>query len=113
MGLSALLAEPLIRDRRRTRLRQLAPLVPLLTASGAAWSVAQVLVYWRLSRGDHRLGYAVWAVAALIAATVLLWRHDSIAEIASTVLAGGMAVAALRPGALLGTATRSAGAGAR
>ena len=94
VGLSSLLAEPLIRVVGGPNYAHLAPLVPLLTASGAAWSVAQVLVYWRLARGDHRLGYAVWVVAALIAATVVLWRHDSIAEIASTMLAGGLAVAA-------------------
>ncbi len=103
VGLSALLAEPLIRIVGGPTYVDLAPLVPLLTASGAAWSVAQVLVYWRLSRGDHRLGYAVWAVAALIAATVLLWRHDSIAEIASTVLAGGLAVSVYGLVLLLGT----------
>jgi O-antigen/teichoic acid export membrane protein len=103
VGLSALLAEPLILVVGGPAYSELAPLVPLLTASGAAWSVAQVLVYWRLSRGDHRLGYAVWAVAALIAATVLLWRHDSIAQIASTVLAGGLAVAVYGLVLLLGT----------
>lgn len=103
VGLSALLAEPLIRVVGGPAYTHLAPLVPLLTASGAAWSVAQVLVYWRLSRGDHRLGYAVWVVAALIAATVLLWRHDSIAQIASTVLAGGVAVAVYGLVLLLGT----------
>ena len=103
VGLSALLAEPLIRVVGGPAYTELAPLVPLLTASGAVWSVAQVLVYWRLSRGDHRLGYAVWAVAALIAATVLLWRHDSIAQIASTVLVGGLAVVLYGLVLLLGT----------
>ena len=89
---AALLAEPLVRLVGGPDYVDLAPLVPLLTASGAVWSVAQVLVYWRLSRGDHRLGYAVWTVAAAVAAVVVLWRHDSIAEIASTVLAGGLVV---------------------
>lgn len=103
VGLSALLAEPFVRVVGGPSYLGLAPLVPLLTASGATWSVAQVLVYWRLSRGDHRLGYAVWAVAALIAAVVLLWRHDSIVEIASTVLAGGLAVVAYGLGLLLAT----------
>jgi O-antigen/teichoic acid export membrane protein len=103
VGLSALFAEPLIRIVGGPAYVELAPLVPLLTASGAAWSVAQVLVYWRLSRGDHRLGYAVWSVAALIAVTVLLWRHDSIAQVASTVLAGGIAVAVYGLVLLLGT----------
>ena len=103
VALSAVLAEPLILVVGGPPYVGLAPLVPLLTASGAAWSVAQVLVYWRLSRGDHRLGYAVWAVAGLIAATVLLWRHDSIAQVASTVLAGGLAVSAYGMVLLLGT----------
>ena len=35
---------------------------------------------------------------------MLLWRHDSIAEIASTVLAGGLAVTAYGLVLLLGTA---------
>lgn len=91
---AALFAEPLVRVVGGPDYAHLAPLVPLLTASGATWSVAQVLVYWRLSRGDHRLGYAVWTVAAVVAAVVVLWRHDSIAEIASAVLAGGLAVVA-------------------
>lgn len=91
---AALLAEPLVRLVGGPGYAHLAPLVPLLTASGATWSVAQVLVYWRLSRGDHRLGYAVWTVAAAVAGVVVLWRHDSVAEIASTVLAGGLAVVA-------------------
>ena len=89
---AALLAEPLVRLVGGPEYVDLATLVPLLTASGAAWSVAQVLVYWRLSRGDHRLGYAVWTVAAAVAAIVTLWRHESITQIASTVLLGGLVV---------------------
>lgn len=91
---AAVLAEPLVRLVGGQDYTQLAPLVPLLTASGATWSVAQVLVYWRLSRGDHRLGYVVWIVAATAAAVVVLWRHDSIVEIAATVLVGGLVVVA-------------------
>jgi O-antigen/teichoic acid export membrane protein len=90
--LAALLATPLVLVVGGPTYAHLAPLVPLLTASGAAWSVAQVLVYWRLSRGDHRLGYAVWTVALLVAGTIVLWRHATLAEIASTVLVGGLAV---------------------
>ena len=89
---AALFAEPLVRLVGGAEYVDLAPLVPLFTASGAAWSVAQVLVYWRLSRGDHRLGYAVWTVAGAVFAVVVLWRHESIAQIASTVLIGGLAV---------------------
>ena len=91
---AAVLAEPLVQLVGGPDYAHLASLVPLLTASGATWSVAQVLVYWRLSRGDHRLGYAVWAVAAGVALVVVVWRHDSVAEIASTVLAGGLVVVA-------------------
>jgi O-antigen/teichoic acid export membrane protein len=91
---AALLAEPLVRLVGGPGYVHLAPLVPLLTATGAVWSVAQVLVYWRLSRGDHRLGYAVWTVAAAVAAVVVLWRHESVSEIASTVLLGGLTVVA-------------------
>lgn len=86
-----LLAEPLVTVVGGAAYTHLAPLVPLLTASGAAWSVAQVLVYWRLSRSDHRLGWVVWVVAAGVVVTVLL-RHDGIAQVASAVLVGGLVV---------------------
>lgn len=109
--LAALLAEPLVVIVGGPAYAHLAGLVPLFTATGAAWSVAQVLVYWRLSRGDHRLGYAVWAVAALVAATVVVWRHDSIEEIVSTVLVGALAVCA-HGLALLALSGRSAPADA-
>jgi O-antigen/teichoic acid export membrane protein len=91
---AALFAEQLVVIVGGSDYAHLSPLVPLFTACGAAWSVAQVLVYWRLSRGDHRLGYAVWTVAVLVAGTIGLWRHGSIAEIAWTVLAGGVTVCA-------------------
>ena len=88
-----LLARPLVVLVGGSGYAHLAPLVPLLVASGAVWSVAQVLVYWRLSRGDHRLGWVVWVTAALVVAAVAQ-RHDGIAEIASSVLAGGLVVVA-------------------
>ncbi len=94
IAFAAVFAEQLVVIVGGADYTHLAPLVPLFTAVGATWSVAQVLVYWRLSRGDHRLGYAVWTVAVLVAGTIVLWRHGSIAEIASTVLTGGLAVCA-------------------
>lgn len=88
-----LLARPLVVVVGGSTYAHLTPLVPLLVASGAAWSVAQVLVYWRLSRGDHRLGWVVWGVAAVAIATVSV-RHGTIAHIATVVLAGGLVVVA-------------------
>ncbi|MGL5911366.1 MAG: hypothetical protein ACRCZP_15315, partial [Phycicoccus sp.] len=67
--------------------------VALFTAVGATWSVVQVLVYWRLARGDHRLGYVVWLVAAGCGVVVAAARHDSIREIATTMLWGGVVAA--------------------
>ncbi|MGL4176611.1 MAG: hypothetical protein ACRCSN_11075, partial [Dermatophilaceae bacterium] len=67
--------------------------VALFTAVGATWSVVQVLVYWRLARGDHRLGYVVWLVAASCGVAVAAARHDSIRDIATTMLWGGLVAA--------------------
>ncbi|MGL5816769.1 MAG: hypothetical protein ACRCYR_04345 [Phycicoccus sp.] len=67
--------------------------VALFTAVGATWSIVQVLVYWRLARGDHRLGYVVWLVAAGCAVVVVAARHDSVREIATTMLWGGLGAA--------------------
>ncbi len=90
---AAVLAQPLVLLVGGDRYASLAPLVPLFVATGASWSVAQVLVYWRLSRGDHRLGWVVWAVAAGIVAVVLL-RHDGVTDVVVPVLVGGLLVVA-------------------
>lgn len=115
---SAALAEPLVGVVGGAAYRGLADLVPLFTAAGAAWSTAQVLVYWRLARGDHRLGWVVWTVTGAVVAVVAV-RHDGIAQVITAVLVGGLLVVAWGVGLLLrhGSATRaerrsSVGAGA-
>jgi O-antigen/teichoic acid export membrane protein len=89
---SAVLAGPLVLVVGGERYTDLASLVPLFVAAGASWSVAQVLVYWRLSRGDHRLGWVVWAVAAGVVASVVL-RHPGVEAVVVPVLVGGVVVA--------------------
>ncbi|HMM94512.1 hypothetical protein [Phycicoccus sp.] len=93
VGGAALLARPLVLVVGGERYAELAPLAPLFAAVGATWSVAQVLVYWRLSRGDHRMGLVVWTVAAVVVA-VVGWRHGGIADVALPLLAGGLVVVA-------------------
>ena len=94
IAIAAVWADVLVRIAGGPGYTHLSGLVPLLTAAGSAWSVAQVLVYWRLARGDHRLGYAVWVAAAAVTLVIVLWRHDSPAEIASTMAVGGISVMA-------------------
>ena len=91
VGVAALLADTLVEVVGGPDYAHVAGLVPWFVAAGAAWSTAQVLVYWRLSRADHRLGWVVWVVAALVAVTVAL-RHEDLAQVVSAVLGGGLLV---------------------
>ena len=50
------------------------------------WALAQVFVYWRLARADHRFGLLLWIVAVAIIVIVALARHDSAAQLAWTPL---------------------------
>jgi O-antigen/teichoic acid export membrane protein len=87
------LADPLIRIVGGAGYASLGADVGLFAAVGATWSVVQMLVYWRLARGDHRLGYAVWFVASACALVIGTGAHDSIREIAATMLLGGLSAA--------------------
>lgn len=91
--LSLVLAEPVVLVVGGEGYRDLAGLVPLFAAAGAAWSTAQTLVYWRLARGDHRLGWVVWLVTAGVIGAVTV-RHDEIADLVTAVLVGGLVVVA-------------------
>jgi hypothetical protein len=88
----------------------LAPLVPLFTAIGGMWALAQVFVYWRLARADHRFGLLLWIVAVAIIVIVALARHDSAAQLAWTLFGGGCLVVIVGA-ALLAVAMRRHRAG--
>lgn len=93
VGFSALLSGPLVRIVGGTAYTHLASLVPVFTALGGAWALTQVLVFWGAARGRHVVGYLVWAAVGLATAVVVLWRHDSVADVATTFLVASLVVA--------------------
>jgi len=88
----------------------LAGLVPLFTAIGGMWALAQVFVYWRLARADHRFGLLLWVVAIVVIAIAALATHKSPAQLAWTLFGGGCLVVLVGAG-LLAVAVRRHRAG--
>ena len=92
---SALLSDPLVRIVGGQAYSHLGDLVPVFTALGGAWALTQVLVFWGAARGRHVVGYLVWLAVALATAVVVLWRHDTVAEVATTFMIASFLVAVL------------------
>lgn len=108
---SALLSGPLVHIVGGPAYMHLASLVPVFTGLGGAWALTQVLVFWGAARGRHVVGYLVWAAVGVATAVVVLWRHDTLREVATTFLMASLAVAFVgtlmslpRPGSARGTA---------
>ena len=59
----------------------------LFALEGSAFALVQVLLYARLATQDRRAVIAVWAALVALVAIVSLWRHDTVAEIVTTVVA--------------------------
>lgn len=95
VSLSALLSGPLVRIVGGPAYTHLADLVPAFTALGGAWALSQVLVFWGAARGNHAVGYLVWTAVGAAAAVVVLWRHDSVSEVATTFLVAALVVTAV------------------
>lgn len=70
----------------------LSVMAPLFTAIGGMWALAQVFVYWRLARGDHRFGLVLWVVAVGLITTAALAAHDSPAQLGWVLFLGGTAI---------------------
>ena len=58
----------------------------LFALEGSAFALVQVLLYARLATQDRSAAVAVWAALLALIAIVALWRHDSVAEIVTTVV---------------------------
>ena len=59
----------------------------LFALEGSAFALVQVLLYARLAAQDRRAAASVWVALVVLVATVVLWRHNSVAEIVTTVVA--------------------------
>jgi len=59
----------------------------LFALEGSAFALVQVLLYARLASEDRRAVTTVWVGLAALVAIIALWRHDSVAQIVTTVVA--------------------------
>jgi O-antigen/teichoic acid export membrane protein len=59
----------------------------LFALEGSAFALVQVLLYARLATQDKKAVIAVWVALIVLVVTVAGWRHNSVAEIVTTVVA--------------------------
>ena len=64
----------------------------LFALEGSAFALVQVLLYARLATQDRSAVVAVWVALGVLVFVVAGWRHDSVAEIVTTVVAVSMAL---------------------
>ena len=65
----------------------------LFALEGSAFALVQVLLYARLAAQDRRAALSVWVALVILVATVVLWRHNSVVEIVTTVVAVSLLLA--------------------
>ena len=58
----------------------------LFALEGSAFALVQVLLYARLAAQDRRAVLAVWGALVVLVVVVAVWRHDTVAEIVTTVV---------------------------
>ncbi len=59
----------------------------LFALEGSAFALVQVLLYARLATQDKKAVFAVWVALITLVTIVAGWRHNSVAEIVTTVVA--------------------------
>ncbi len=64
----------------------------LFALEGSAFALVQVLLYSRLAAQDRRAVLAVWGALILLTVIVVVWRHNSVAEIVTSVVAVSLAL---------------------
>ena len=67
----------------------------LFALEGAAFALVQVLLYARLAAQDKRAAISVWVALGILVAAVSLWRHGSVAQIVTTVVAVSLGLTAV------------------
>lgn len=67
----------------------------LFALEGSAFALVQVLLYSRLAAQDRRAVLAVWGALAVLAVVVIGWRHNSVAEIVTSVVAVSLVLTAV------------------
>jgi O-antigen/teichoic acid export membrane protein len=64
----------------------------LFALEGSAFALVQVLLYSRLAAQDRRAVLAVWGALVVLAVVVVGWRHNTVAEIVTSVVAVSLAL---------------------
>lgn len=64
----------------------------LFALEGSAFALVQVLLYARLATQDRSAVISVWVALVVLVGVVTIWRHDSVAEIVTTVVAVSLAL---------------------
>ena len=67
----------------------------LFALEGSAFALVQVLLYARLATQDRRAVAMVWIALAALVAIVVGWRHDTVAEIVTSVVLVALALTAV------------------
>ena len=65
----------------------------LFALEGSAFALVQVLLYARLAAQDRRAVVTVWVALLVLVGIVACWRHNSVAEIVTTVVAVSLVLA--------------------
>ncbi|MHB1067063.1 MAG: lipopolysaccharide biosynthesis protein, partial [Candidatus Nanopelagicales bacterium] len=86
-GFSYLFGSFVIRVLGGTQYPNLGSEAWLFALEGSAFALVQVLLYARLATQDRRAVLSVWIALGVLVAIVSLWRHDSVAQIVTTVVA--------------------------
>lgn len=86
-GFSALFGDLVIRILGGAQYVELGSEAWLFALEGSAFALVQVLLYARLAAQDKKAVIAVWVALAVLVLVVSVWRHDSVAEIVTTVVA--------------------------
>lgn len=90
---AGLLSAPLMRVVGGTEYLQHAHLVPVFTALGGSWAIAQVLVYWGAARNTHLVGYLVWAAMGVATLVVVTAPDASVDSVGTSFLVAAASVA--------------------
>ena len=86
-GFSALFGDLVIRILGGAQYVELGSEAWMFALEGSAFALVQVLLYARLAAQDKKAVIAVWVALAVLVLVVSVWRHDSVAEIVTTVVA--------------------------
>ena len=86
-GFSFLFGDFVIRVLGGAQYTELGSEAWLFALEGSAFALVQVLLYARLATQDRKAVLAVWVALVAQVAIISLWRHDSLVEIVTTVVA--------------------------